>query len=90
MDIHIIELLRSIPEYGYSETALPARNCNYSAKQWNPKPILHIFNFNNILIENQWGMSSQNQMSSLLWEFAYEAFDYQTFLIIIEKLLLIC
>ena len=46
--------------------------------------------FNNILIGNQWGRSSQNWMSSLTWESAYEAFDYQSFLIIIDKLLLIC
>ena len=36
--------------------------------------------FNNILIRNQWEMSSQNWMSSLVWEF----------LIITDKLLLIC
>ena len=32
----------------------------------------------------------RNQMSSLVWESAYEAFDYQLFLIIIDELLLIC
>ena len=25
-----------------TETVVLARNCNYSAKQWNPKPVLHI------------------------------------------------
>ena len=70
-------------------SVLLARNYDYSAKQWNT-PVLHIFKLAVTIFSLETNEGGHPKIKSHHWESADYASDYQSFLIIIGELLLIC